>query len=179
MIDEISLKILKILQQKARVPNVEVARQVNMAPSAVLERIRKLEKQGLIDGYEVILNPKCFNRDMVAFVHAYIDKSSRAEEAGMILKTIPEVQEIHFVSGKDCFILKIRVSGKEALFHTIAQKISAIIGITRTETFVALQTYKETSQIPLSSVDIGEIVENPNQSPIQSPNHSPTHIKES
>ena len=45
MIDDVSLKILKILQKKARIPNVEVARQVGMAPSAVLERIRKLEKQ--------------------------------------------------------------------------------------------------------------------------------------
>ena len=47
MIDEISLKILKILQKKARIPNTEVARQVGLAPSAVLERIRKLEKHGI------------------------------------------------------------------------------------------------------------------------------------
>jgi Lrp/AsnC family leucine-responsive transcriptional regulator len=53
--DDISIKILKILQEKARVPNIEVARQVGMAPSGVLERVRKLEKQGLIDGYEVRL----------------------------------------------------------------------------------------------------------------------------
>ena len=46
MLDDIGLKILKILQKKARIPNVEVARQVKMAPSAVLERIRKLERQG-------------------------------------------------------------------------------------------------------------------------------------
>ena len=58
MIDEISLKIIKILQNKARIPNVEVAREVGMAPSAVLERIRKMEKQGFIDGYEVRLNPR-------------------------------------------------------------------------------------------------------------------------
>ena len=60
MIDDISLEILKILQEKARIPNVEVARQVGMAPSAVLERIRKLEKQRIIEGYEVRLNPKIF-----------------------------------------------------------------------------------------------------------------------
>ena len=61
MIDDISLKILKILQEKARIPNVEVARQVGMAPSAVLERIRKLEKQGIIEGYEVRINPEYFD----------------------------------------------------------------------------------------------------------------------
>ena len=60
MIDDIGYRILKILQRKARIPNVEVARQVNMAPSAVLERIRKLESQGYIDGYEVRLNPHRF-----------------------------------------------------------------------------------------------------------------------
>ena len=60
MIDEINLNILKILQEKARIPNVDVARQVGLAPSAVLERIRKLEKLKIIDGYEVRLNPKFF-----------------------------------------------------------------------------------------------------------------------
>ena len=68
MLDEISLKILKILQEKARIPNVEVARQVAMAPSAVLERIRKLERQGVIDGYEVRLNPAEFDRRQIAFI---------------------------------------------------------------------------------------------------------------
>jgi Lrp/AsnC family leucine-responsive transcriptional regulator len=62
MIDDVSLRILKILQKKARIPNVEVARQVGMVPSAVLERIRKLEKLGFIDGYEVRLNPERFGK---------------------------------------------------------------------------------------------------------------------
>jgi Lrp/AsnC family leucine-responsive transcriptional regulator len=161
MIDEISLKILSILQQKARVPNVEVARQVNMAPSAVLERIRKLEKQGIIDGYEVILNPKCFNRDMVAFVHAYLDHPAQAAQAGSQLSAIPEIQEIHFITGKDCFLLKLRVSGTAALADTITRKIAATPHITRTESTIVLQTYKESSQIPLDSVKIDEITETP------------------
>ncbi len=160
MIDETNLKILKILQEKARVPNVEVARQVNMAPSAVLERIRKLEKQGLIDGYEVILNPRCFNREMVAFVRVFLEKSAQAEETAGVLSTIPEVQEVHFITGSDSFLLKMRVSGKEALFETIARKISVIPWVSRTETHIALHTYKESSQIPLDSVDVSEIVEN-------------------
>ena len=80
MIDEISLNILKILQKKARIPNVEVARQVGMAPSAVLERIRKLEKMGLIDGYEVRLNPKKFRRNLVAFIMVTTKHPRQREE---------------------------------------------------------------------------------------------------
>jgi Lrp/AsnC family leucine-responsive transcriptional regulator len=123
MLDDISLKILRILQQKARVPNVEVARQINMAPSAVLERIRKLEKQGFIDGYEVILNPKRFNRDMVAFVRVYLEKGATLGTIASNLSNIPEIQEIHFITGSDCLFLKIRVSGTAALSETISQKI--------------------------------------------------------
>ncbi len=161
MIDETSLNILRILQQKARVPNVEVARQVNMAPSAVLERIRKLEKQGIIDGYEVILNPKSFNRDMVAFVHVFLEKGTDPAQAGKTLAQIPEVQEIHFITGSDCLLVKVRVSGASALSDTVSGKISAINEVTRTKTDIVLKTFKESSQIPLDSIDIHEIVENP------------------
>ena len=68
MIDDVSLEILRILQDKARIPNVEVSRQIGLAPSAVLERIRKMEKQGIIDGYEVRLNPERFGRSLVGFI---------------------------------------------------------------------------------------------------------------
>jgi Lrp/AsnC family transcriptional regulator, leucine-responsive regulatory protein len=67
-IDQTNLEILKILQEKARIPNVEVSRLINLAPSAVLERIRKMERQGIIDGYEVRLNPERFNRRQISFV---------------------------------------------------------------------------------------------------------------
>ena len=98
MIDEISLKILKILQEKARIPNVEVARQVGLAPSAVLERIRKLEKQGFIDGYEVRLSPKRFAKSMVAFVNVKLKKLGDEIRVGQKLSLIPEVQEVHYVA---------------------------------------------------------------------------------
>lgn len=161
MIDETNLKILGILQQKARVPNVEVARQVNMAPSAVLERIRKLEKQGIIDGYEVILNPKCFNRDMVAYVYAYLAHADQTEKTAARLALIPEIQEIHFITGEDCFMLKVRVSGTQALHETVSRKIAVIEEVVRTKTTLVLKTYKESSQIPLDSVNIDEITETP------------------
>ena len=80
--DEISFKILKILQEKARIPNVEVSRQVGLAPSAVLERIRKLEKQGIIEGYEVRLNPKYFTKSLVAFVTVVTAPGKKGDRAG-------------------------------------------------------------------------------------------------
>jgi Lrp/AsnC family leucine-responsive transcriptional regulator len=149
MIDAVSLKILKILQEKARIPNVEVARQVGMAPSAVLERIRKLEKQGFIDGYEVRLNPKRFAKSLVAFVRVKIQKLSDEKKIGEKLTRIAEVQEVHYVAGEDAFLVKVRVADTEELGRLTRDKIAAIASVRSTQTAIVLSTYKETARIPI------------------------------
>jgi Lrp/AsnC family leucine-responsive transcriptional regulator len=153
MIDAVSLKILKILQKKARIPNVEVARQVGMAPSAVLERIRKLEKQGFIDGYEVRLNPKRFAKSLVAFVKVKINKLSDEKKVGEKLSRIPQIQEVHYVAGEDAFLVKVRVADTEDLGRFTRDKIAAIASVQSTQTAIALSTYKETARIPIDKVD--------------------------
>ena len=152
MIDEISLKILKILQEKARIPNVEVARQVGLAPSAVLERIRKLEKQGFIDGYEVRLSPKRFSRSLVAFVIVATQKVTDEKQVGKKLSEMPGVQEVHYIAGEDAFLVKVRVSDNEELGRFIRDKISSIKAVKSTRTSIVLSTYKETARIPIDSI---------------------------
>jgi len=148
MLDEINLAILKILQKKARIPNVEVSRQINLAPSAVLERIRKMEKQGIIDGYEVRLNPELFNRSQVAFIHVYT-KSGALDSVGEKLAAIQEIQEIHFVSGNDCLLVKARTTDTASLGLLLQKEISSIDGVQSTRTETVLSIVKETNQIPL------------------------------
>ena len=155
MIDEISLKILKILQEKARIPNVEVARQVELAPSAVLERIRKLEKQGFIDGYEVRLNPKRFSRSLVAFVIVATQKGTDEKQVGKKLSEMPGVQEVHYIAGEDAFLVKVRVSDNEELGRFIRDKISSIKAVKSTRTSIVLSTYKETARIPIDKLNKG------------------------
>ena len=149
MFDDISLKILKILQKKARIPNVEVARQVGMAPSAVLERIRKLENQGFIDGYEVRLNPERFGKSLVAFVQIKTTPSEGMDHIGKELAEIQEIQEVHFVAGDDGYFVKMRVSDTDELGRIVRNDISAIRGVRDTRTTVVLSTHKETARIPL------------------------------
>jgi Lrp/AsnC family leucine-responsive transcriptional regulator len=152
MIDEVSLKILKILQIKARFPNVEVARQVGMAPSAVLERIRKLEKQGFIDGYEVRLNPRRFAKSLVAFVQIKLKNLDEEVKVGQALSRIPEVQEVHYVAGEDTFLVKVRTADTESLGRLTRDKIACIEAVQSTQTAIALSTYKETARIPIEIV---------------------------
>ena len=149
MIDETSLKILKILQEKARIPNVEVARQVGMAPSAVLERIRKLEKQGYIDGYEVRLNPEKFDCSLVAFVHVAVAPPTREEKVGKQLSKIPEILETHFVTGADSYLVKLRTADARSLGILVKDRISTIPGVRSTRTAIAMNTLKETWRIPI------------------------------
>ena len=154
MLDDISLQIIKILQEKARVPNSEVARQVGMVPSGVLERVRKLEKQGIIDGYEVRLNPERFGRSLVGFV--FVTTAPGADEAavGKALAKVPDVQEVHYVAGEDGFMVKLRASDTAMLDRIRREKIASLPQVRSTRTLIALATYKETARIPLDDAAI-------------------------
>ncbi len=151
MIDDVSLKILKILQKKARLPNVEVARQVGMAPSAVLERIRKLEKTGLIDGYEVRLNPERFGKGQVAFINVHT--GGKGDEHGLVetLAAIPQVQEIHYVAGRDSYLLKVRETDTKSLGRLVRERIAPLNGVLATDTTLVMNTFKETARIPIDN----------------------------
>jgi len=150
MIDETSLKILKILQDKARIPNIEVSRLIGMAPSAVLERIRKLENLGYIAGYEVRLNPERFGHGQVAFIRVQAREALEKDASvGDKLAEIPEVQEVHFVAGEDCYLVKMRVSDTVELGRILREKISTLTGVLSTRTMPVLRTFKETSRIPI------------------------------
>ena len=154
MIDEVSLHILKILQKKARIPNVEVARQVGMAPSAVLERIRKLEKMGYIDGYEVRLNPERFGKSQVAFVHVHAGGQHQESRLIAKLSALPQVQEIHYVAGCDRYLLKVRETDTKALGRLVREKIAPMSGVTSTDTTIVMATFKETARIPIDETDL-------------------------
>lgn len=149
--DTNSLKILKILQEKARIPNVEIARLIGLAPSAVLERIRKLEKQGIIEGYEVRLNPKFFAKGLIAFITVKTDKDADEKEVGEKLARRPKVQEVHYVAGDDAFLVKLRGADTEEIGRLIRDTIKSIDGVQLTKTAIVLSTYKETAQFPIEN----------------------------
>ena len=149
MIDEINLNILKILQEKARIPKVDVARQVGLAPSAVLERIRKLEKQKIIAGYEVRLNPKFFDKGLIAFITVKTDQQADEIEIGRKLAYRPHDQEVHYVAGEDAFLVKLRGADTEEIGRLIRDTIRSIDGVRLTKTSIVMSTYKETAQFPI------------------------------
>jgi Lrp/AsnC family leucine-responsive transcriptional regulator len=147
-IDSTDLQILQILQEKARIPNAEVARQVGMAPSAVLERIRKLEERGIIEGYEVRLNPGHFGQSLAAFIFVDVDRAGNGSVAGE-LAAIAGVQEVHQIAGEDGYLVKVRASDPEALGRLLRENFTLIKGVRATRTQIVLSTFKETRRIDL------------------------------
>lgn len=142
-------KILHILQKKARIPNVDVARQVEMAPSAVLERIKKLEARGIIDGYEVKLNPAHFNQSLVVFLRIKPENPSELPDTCQKLSRIEQVQEVHHLAGEDCILVKLRTADPETLGRILQKKIFSIDNIGQVHTMISLSTEKETGKIVL------------------------------
>jgi Lrp/AsnC family leucine-responsive transcriptional regulator len=151
IIDEVDLRILHLLQENARVPQVEIARDVGLAPSAVLERIRKLEARGAIRGYTAIVDPHALDLGMLAFIavrSADFRGEGRVAEA---LAAIPEVLEVHHVAGEDCFFLKIRARDAERLGRLLRTRLAAITAVTSTRTTIVLETTKETPRLPFQA----------------------------
>ena len=147
--DKTDLDILKILQKKARIPNVEVSRTIGMAPSAVLERIKKLEAKGVIQGYEVRLNPDMFDCAVTAFVTVQVTRPALVRQTGNLLAAIEQVQEVHYLAGSDGLMIKIKTKGNQELEALIQNRIAPIESILSTKTFIALSTFKESAKIRL------------------------------
>jgi Lrp/AsnC family leucine-responsive transcriptional regulator len=153
MIDQTSLAILETLQTDARISNAELGRRVGLAPSAVFERIKKLEERGAVRGYSANIDPASVDLALLAFVFVRSDERRGAPLTEAALVALPEVQEVHHVAGEDCFLLKVRVRDTLALNELLADRISALEGVRSTKTTIVLRTAKETSMIPIAGAD--------------------------
>ena len=147
--DQVDLNILEILQKDARTPNVEIARRIGLAPSATLERIRKLERQGILRGYAARIEPVTLGLGLLAFVFVRSRERAGAVRTGKRLAAIPEVQEIHHIAGEDCFLVKVRAANPQALGELLRERFGNIAGVDSTRTTIVLETLKETSSLPV------------------------------
>lgn len=143
MIDSTDKEILSILQCNARTSNADIARQVGLTPSAVLERIRKLEKKGAIQGYHARIDPEVLDLGLLAFV--FVRSTERLDDPTVSeqIAAIPEVQETHHVAGEDCHLVKVRVANPAALGRLLRSSFGSIPGVISTRSTIVLETVKE------------------------------------
>jgi Lrp/AsnC family leucine-responsive transcriptional regulator len=149
-LDETDLQILDLLQANARQTQVEISRTVGLAPSAVLERIRKLETRGVLRGYVAQVDPKALGLGMLAFVAVRSDEAGSENRIAQALAELHEVLEVHHVAGDDCYLIKIRARDAEHLGHLLRTRISRVAGVRPTRTTIVLETVKETPRLPVA-----------------------------
>jgi Lrp/AsnC family leucine-responsive transcriptional regulator len=149
MIDEMDRRILSLLQQDARLSNAEIARRVGMAPSATLERLRKLEERGVIQGYEVRLDPRKLGLGLTAFIYVKANDKDGAHDTGERLRQHPNVLEVHHIAGEDCYLVKVRSTDPEELGRMLRSEFNSIPGVVSTRTTIVLGTLKESLRIPV------------------------------
>ncbi len=138
-IDGIDKKILRALIEDARTPILEIARYIGISGAAIHQRLRKLEKSGLIAGSKFVINPKIIGYKTMAFIGIFLDKAMNNPDAVRQLKKIPEVLECHYTTGNWSILIKILCKDNEHLMHLLNKEIQTIPGVSRTETFISLE----------------------------------------
>lgn len=146
-LDEIDLKIIRMMQDNARINNSELARKLGMAPSAVLERVKKLEQKEVLVAYYAKINPIALDQKMLSFIFIKVDEIIGDERTGKLLAEIPEVLEVHDIAGDDGYLVKVRTQDSLALVHLMRNSLSKIEGVISTRTIIVLQTVKEDNKI--------------------------------
>ncbi len=136
--DKLDCKILKMLARNARKPFLEVARECNVSGAAVHQRIQKLMQQGVIQGFETLINPSSVGYETCAYVGIFLTDPTAYETVMEGVKNVPEVVECHLTTGKYDFLLKLYAHNNDHLLHVIREKLQ-ILSAARTETIISFK----------------------------------------
>ena len=140
-IDNIDHKILEILQNTGRDSASHIANEIGMSVPAVSERIHKLEENGIIAGYEAIVDPKKVGLDVAALITLVSDSSHHFEEVVQMANKTQEVVQCFTTTGSGSHVLIVNTENSQSL-ELLLKEIQAWPGVLRTETQLILSSYK-------------------------------------
>ncbi|MCK5782026.1 MAG: Lrp/AsnC ligand binding domain-containing protein [Flavobacteriales bacterium] len=136
--DGIDKVIVRELMIDARTPILEIARKVGVSGAAIHQRLRKLEKTGLLSGHHLHIDPKVLGYKTTAFVGLFLDKSDDNDRIIEELYKIPEILECHYTTGNYSLFIKLTCYDNDHLMTVLNKEIQTISGISRSETFISL-----------------------------------------
>ncbi|HWZ15090.1 MAG TPA: Lrp/AsnC family transcriptional regulator [Mucilaginibacter sp.] len=147
LLDKTDLHILRLMQDNARISNADLARELGMAPSGVLERVKKLEQKNVILQYTARVNPAAIQQKLLAFIFMKAADGPGCSTTAQELAKIPEVQEVHHIAGEDCYLVKVRTYDSASLMNLMRSSFSTIPNLLSTRTTIVLETVKEQQQL--------------------------------
>ncbi|WP_337879731.1 Lrp/AsnC ligand binding domain-containing protein [Rheinheimera sp.] len=153
-LDRIDMTILDTLQKDGRISNVELAKKVNLSPSPCIDRVRRLELDGYIEGFGARLSASKLGYGTAAFIQVTLDRTTAAifDQFRDAVVNIPQVAECHMVAGGFDYLLKLRLSSMEA-YRAVLGRIVDLPGVQQTHTYVVIEQVKQDAGLPLKAVN--------------------------
>jgi Lrp/AsnC family leucine-responsive transcriptional regulator len=150
-IDTIDRRILRLLQADGRLSNLKLAEEVHLSPTAVLERVKRLTRDGYILGYAARLNPAKLGAGLLVFVEILLDRTVHdvMDTFKAAVQVRPEILEAHLVAGGFDYLLKTRVADMAAYREFIGNVIWSLPGVRETRTYVVMEEVKHSSLLPV------------------------------
>ena len=150
-LDRIDLRILRVLQQDGRISNLKLAEEVHLSPTAVLERVKRLHRDGFILGTEAKLNPELLGAGMMVFIEVVLDRTTHdaMEHFKAAVQVRPEIMECHLVVGGFDYLIKTRVANIQAYRELVGSVIWGLPGVRETRTYAVMEEVKNTTRLPI------------------------------
>ena len=149
--DKIDLRILRVLQGDGRISNLKLAEAVHLSPTAVLERVKRLHRDGYILGYEARLNPVKLGAGLLVFIEVLLDRTVHdvMDTFKAAVQVRPEILEAHLVAGGFDYLLKTRVADMAAYREFVGNVIWTLPGVRETRTYVVMEEVKNSATLPV------------------------------
>jgi len=149
-------RILEILQAQGRIPNVQLAAEVGLSPSAVLERVRKLEERGIIERYVTLLDNRKIGLGTIAFVGVTLHhhQAGAIQDFHRFVNESDKVLECYHLAGAEDYILKVYARDIDDYERFLLSSLTKTRGVDKVTTMFVLSTLKRETAMPLSGVEI-------------------------
>jgi Lrp/AsnC family leucine-responsive transcriptional regulator len=144
--DNIDIKILKLLQSNARITVSEIANKISLSVPAVSDRLRKLDASGIIDKYTAIINSKKMNKSLTVIMFVSLENPKFADKFIDLIHKEDEIIECHYLAGDFDYALKI-ITGNTETLEQLINRIKLVAGVQKTKTTVTLSTIKNNYSI--------------------------------
>ena len=150
-LDAIDRRILRELQADGRISNLKLAEAVHLSPTAVLERVRRLTREGVNLGYEARLNPSHLGAGLLVFVEILLDRTVTdvLETFKAAVQTRPEILECHLVAGGFDYLVKTRVADMAAYREFLGSTLWSLPGVRETRTYAVMEEIKNSTRLPV------------------------------
>ena len=150
-IDQLDRKILRALQADGRLSNIELAERINLSATATAERVKRLIREGFVEGFSARLSPQKLGRGLLVFVEVKLDRTTPDvfEAFAVAVKRSDDVMECHMVAGGFDYLVKARVGGMDAYRAFLSDVILPLPGVRETHTYAVMEEVKNLSHLPV------------------------------